>query len=479
MRPRLFKRYFLTTSLIILISLTIMMAIMTFVYNSYLAASNYKTLMKTCRTVAEYSETVLKYGSQQSGIDSARSIYFTAESLADVSDFDLFITDENGTVSLCTCNEWAENGSCMHSGKTVNSDFIAKAAQKDITGLNSLNIYSQPRYVAATAVHSGTKTVGYIIVSAPVTAINGLVKTVVKLYLISAVIPIAIMFFAIYAITYRITKPMKQMSEAAHAMAQGDFSRRIPVTSDDEIGQLAASFNQMTNALVQLEEMRRSFVANVSHELKTPMTTIGGFIDGIIDGTIPLERQQHYLRIVSQEVKRLSRLVQTMLDLSKLESGEFALKNESFNFKELLLEIVLSQEQRIENKEITVNGLDEVVDVELIADKDLIHQAIYNLVDNAIKFTEQGGSLSFKLSSDQHGITFSVTNTGTGIPEKSLSLIFERFYKVDKSRSANKNGTGLGLYIVKTIIKNHGGNISVSSHENEYTTFTVNLPFRK
>lgn len=479
MRPRLFKRYFLTTSLIILFSLTTMMVILTFVYNSYLASSNYKTLIKTCKTVANYSETVLKYGSQQSGIDSARSIYFTADSLAEVSDVDLFITDASGKISVCTCRDWEDDGECEHSGKTVSSDFISKAAKKDITGMNSLGIYSQPRYVGATAVHSGTKTVGFIVASAPASAIKGLVKSVIKLYLLSAIIPIIIMFFALYAMTYKLTKPMKQMSEAAHAMAQGDFSKRIPVTSDDEIGQLAASFNQMTNALVQLEGMRRSFVANVSHELKTPMTTIGGFIDGIIDGTIPPERQQHYLGIVSQEVKRLSRLVQTMLDLSKLESGEFTLKTESFNFRELLLNIVLSQEQRIENKSIQVVGLEETQNVEITADKDLIHQAIYNLVDNAVKFTEPGGTLSFSLNAGQHNMTFSVTNTGTGIPEEALPLVFERFYKVDKSRSANKNGTGLGLYIVRTVIKNHGGNITVSSRENEYTTFTVTLPLGK
>ena len=348
-----------------------------------------------------------------------------------------------------------------------------------MTGLNTLGIYSQPHYVGATAVHSGTKTVGYVVASAPASALRGLIKTVIKLYLLAAVVPIIVMFFALYAMTYRLTKPMKQMSEAARAMAQGDFSRRIPVTSDDEIGQLAASFNQMTNALVQLEGMRRSFVANVSHELKTPMTTIGGFIDGIIDGTIPPERRDHYLGIVSGEVKRLSRLVQTMLDLSKLESGEFALKPEEFNFRELLLNIVLSQEQRIENKNITVEGLESTQDIEINADKDLIHQAIYNLVDNAVKFTEPGGTMSFSLTAQQHYMTFSVTNTGTGIPRESLPLVFERFYKVDKSRSANKNGTGLGLYIVKTIIKNHGGNIVVSSRENEYTTFTVTLPLKK
>ena len=284
------------------------------------------------------------------------------------------------------------------------------------------------------------------------------------------------MFFAIYAMTYRLTKPIKLMSEAAKAMAKGDFSKRIPVMSDDEIGELSVSFNQMTNSLVQLEGMRKSFVANVSHELKTPMTTIGGFIDGILDGTIEPEKRNYYLGIVSDEIKRLSRLVQSMLSMSKLESGEFVLKPELFDFRELLCTIVISQEQRIESKSLNITGLDEIESVSVKADRDLIYQVIFNLLDNAIKFTDDSGTIDFKVKTDSKKLSFTITNTGKGIPENELPNVFERFYKVDKSRSANKNSTGLGLYIVKTILKAHGGGIVVTSKENSFTSFNVTLP---
>ena len=250
-------------------------------------------------------------------------------------------------------------------------------------------------------------------------------------------------------------------------MAKGDFSKRIPVTSDDEIGELAVSFNQMTNSLVQLEGMRKSFVANVSHELKTPMTTIGGFIDGILDGTIEPEKQSYYLQIVSDEVRRLSRLVQSMLSMAKLEL---------FDFRELLCTIVVSQEQRIEAAKLNITGLDEIQSVSVNADKDLIHQVIYNLVDNAVKFTNETGTIDFKVKTDSKKLTFTITNTGKGIPESELPYVFERFYKVDKSRSANKSSTGLGLYIVKTIVKAHGGSITAASRENQFTAFSVVLP---
>jgi signal transduction histidine kinase len=284
------------------------------------------------------------------------------------------------------------------------------------------------------------------------------------------------MFFAIYATTYRWSKPLKMMSAAAKSMAKGDFSRRIPIMSDDEIGELSASFNQMTNSLVQLESMRRSFIANVSHELKTPMTTISGFIDGILDGTIDSDKESYYLNIVSKEVKRLSRLVESMLSLSKLESGENKINPVSFDLCETICNVVISQEQRINEKSINIIGLDGLVSTNICADRDLIYQVIYNLTDNAIKFTNENGNISFSLSQTNDKIVFTINNTGDIIPKNDLPHIFERFYKSDKSRSDKKNSTGLGLYIVKTIIKLHKGTVYVQSNEEIGTTFTVNLP---
>ena len=284
------------------------------------------------------------------------------------------------------------------------------------------------------------------------------------------------MLVAIFIMTYRLTRPLKSMSEAAKAMSKGDFSKRVPVTSDDEIGELAASFNMMTNSLSRLESMRRSFVGNVSHELKTPMTTIGGFIDGILDGTIKPEQQEYYLNIVSQEIKRLSRLVNGMLSVTRLESGEAELKPDKFDFYELLCTIMIGQEQRINKRGLVVSGLDSMESLTVCADKDLIYQVVYNLVDNAIKFVDDGGQITVGLAADSENMVFTITNTGKGIPEKELPFVFERFYKGDKSRSHVKNSTGLGLYLAKTIVSAHKGKISVTSKEEQFTTFKVILP---
>jgi len=169
-------------------------------------------------------------------------------------------------------------------------------------------------------------------------------------------------------------------------------------------------------------------------------------------------------------------LVESMLSMSKLESGEFTLKPELFDFGELLCTIVISQEQRIENKGLSIVGLDSLESVSVNADSDLIHQALYNLVDNAIKFSNENGEIRFSLKRDSKSLVFSITNTGEGIPQKDIPHIFERFYKVDKSRSAAKNNTGLGLYIVKTIINAHSGTISVKAEKNKFTTFKITLP---
>lgn len=473
MRLKLFKKYFLTTAVIILFSLTAMMMILSFVMSNYLAKDKQNALDTACDEVGEYFSVI-----NQDGMEiNEKTLIGLIRTVSGVADSDVFISDNDGNVLLCSCEEWNKEKNCLHTSEIISKEYFSGNTERDKIHLDTLGMYKNPHYYSCKVINdeSGQRYAA-VFATAPVSVVKNLLTYVTKLYILSAVIPIIIMFFAIYAMTYKMTKPLRLMSEASRAMAKGDFSRRIPVMSDDEIGELSASFNMMTNSLAQLEEMRKSFVANVSHELKTPMTTIGGFIDGILDGTIEPDKQEYYLSLVSDEVKRLSRLVQSMLSMSRLESGEFVLKPELFDLRELIFTIVISQEQRIEQKKLSVSGLDELQAVSIKADKDLIHQAIYNLVDNAIKFTEDGGNISFALSLKNNKTVLTVMNTGVSIPQKDLPFIFERFYKVDKSRSASKNSTGLGLYIVKTIINAHGGTVAVASKDDEYTAFKIVLP---
>ena len=297
-----------------------------------------------------------------------------------------------------------------------------------------------------------------------------------QMFLIVAAAAFILAFVVVGLFSYRLVKPLRQMSAAAKSFGDGDFSIRVPVTSNDEIGQLATAFNNMADSLSGSESMNRSFVANVSHELKTPMTTIAGFIDGILDGTIPPERQSHYLHIVSDEVKRLSRLVRTMLNLSRIDNGELKLRPNDFDISETVLSTVLTFEKSIDEKKIDIRGLDTLQPMQVHGDEDLLHQVVYNLVENAVKFTNTEGYISFNVSDSIDRIVVTIENSGSGIQSDELPLVFEKFYKTDKSRSQDKNGMGLGLYLVRTIIKLHGGDISVSSVVNEYTRFSFYIP---
>lgn len=474
MKHGLFKRYYLGAALIVTASLGIMLLLLFITYNNHLSHEKREQLKNACVSVSDFLETSIE-DNQSSPLQSA---HFVMSNIAKLQNCDVFVTDKSGDIIACVCDDFGVNGTCEHIGTTIDIKHLKGISSgKELFG--TAGYYSSPHYIAATPVETDGKISGYVFAGASSESVKGLINNSVKIYVLSAFVPLIIMFAALYAMTYRINKPIKLMSEAAKAMSKGDFSKRIPVTSDDEIGELAVSFNQMTNSLSRLEETRKSFIANVSHEMRTPMTTIGGFIDGIIDGTIEPEKQGYYLNIISNEIKRLSRMVQSMLNLARLESSEFVLKREPFDFREQVLNIVIGQERRIEQKKIDITGLDSLPAVTLNADKDLIYQAVYNLVDNAIKFVNEGGIVSFGLYVNSSELEFSIKNSGSGIPKGDLPFVFDRFYKLDKSRAANKNSMGLGLYIVKTIIKNHGGTISVMSSENEFTQFSFVLPLGK
>ncbi len=467
MKLRLFKRYFLVSGLVICSALLIILMLLTVVFNNYIVNNTYKSLKQGC---VEISQTIAE--SEESDISS--EFLSISRAVSSVLEADVFITDERGTVVVCACDEWQEESKCLHSSYIVQSEVIKRGINAKRAVIDDLGMYITPHCIAVDTFKID-KTY-YVLATASMEKVEGLMTTMTKLFVRVSVIPVILLFVLFFIITYRMAKPLKTMSEAAKAMTRGDFSKRIPVTSDDEIGELAASFNMMTNSLARLEKMRRNFVGSVSHELRTPMTTISGFIDGILDGTIPEDKHEYYLLIVSSEVKRLSRLVNGMLDISKLEAGEVKLKRENFSFRELLLSIVIAQEQRIEKGNFEIEGLDVLPDINISADRDRIHQAVYNLVDNAIKFTNDGGKISFTLREEEGNIVFVVTNTGDGIPESELPFVFERFYKGDKSRSNIKNSLGLGLYLVKTIVLAHKGQVSVSSKEGNLTAFKVILP---
>ncbi len=285
---------------------------------------------------------------------------------------------------------------------------------------------------------------------------------------------------SLYVISRRTTKPLSEIISAAKGYSRGRFDTKIEYTGQDEVAELAAAINDMSVSLKHIDEVRNSFLGNVSHDLRTPMTTISGFVDGILDGTIPPENHEKYLNIISQEVKRLSRLVNTLLEVSRLESGT-DLKFSDFNLSETARTVLISLESKINKKNIDITFETGEADVYVNADKDIIHRVIFNLMDNAVKFTPEKGTISISVSTVADGrkkrkARFVIRNTGGGIPKDELPHVFERFYKTDRSRGLDKSGTGLGLYIAQTSIRNHGEEIYVDSVSGEYTEFGFTLP---
>ncbi len=321
----------------------------------------------------------------------------------------------------------------------------------------------------------GSNVMIVIYLHTPVKELKEARYAVFKYFLGSVGVAVVIAFLFMYAFSLRLSRPLKQIKNAAARIADGEFEKRLDIKSRDEIGDLARTFNQMAVALQNLEEMRRGFIANVSHELRTPMTSIRGFVEGILDGTIPPDRQNHYLSIVRDETNRLNRLVNDLLDLAKMEAGEMTLNIMTWDINELIRKCVIKLENFLLEKNLTVVADFEEEELLVKADVDAIERVIYNLMHNAIKFTQSGGKIILMTRIQKDRIAVTIEDNGIGIDKNELDMIWDRFYKTDKSRSRDKMGTGLGLAIVKNIVNEHGQKIWVESSSGEGTRFTFTL----
>ena len=296
-------------------------------------------------------------------------------------------------------------------------------------------------------------------------------RTALRAGLIAAVISIIIGFF----FSRRLTRPLRKINEAARVIANGNFSERIDINSRDEIGTLAGTFNYMAGELENIETARRDFMANVSHELRTPITSIKGFVEGIVDGTIPPENQARYLTIIKDETERLTRLVNNLLDMARLESGELRINIVRFDAVEMARRCIIGLANQIDNKNLSVSALFDREQMFAEGDVDSIERVVYNLLHNAIKFSYPDGEIRVKIREDRDVLYVSVSDDGIGIDEAELTKIWERFYKTDKSRGQDKTGAGLGLSIIRSIIHEHRQRINVYSKYGEGATFEFTL----
>ncbi len=318
-------------------------------------------------------------------------------------------------------------------------------------------------------------TIGAVLVHKKLSDLNGAMVDMYSRIIFAALLAAIVAVVMLYFLAKNILKPLKKVTEATAQLARGNFDVRLEINSEDEIGELSRTFNSVAKDLGKYENIRRSFVANVSHELRSPLTSMQGLVQGVLDGTIPEEQRDYYLSVVLDETRRLNYLINDLLDLSQIESGKLDFNIQKTDINELIRRCLITFESKISAKNIEV-----VVDIKdekqfVMADENRIKQVLMNLIDNAVKFTPQMGTIKIYTSESPASVFVNVNNSGGPIQEEDLPYVFERFYKADKSHTRTQEGTGIGLSIVKKILDGHGQNIWVKSGEGEGTTFTFTL----
>ena len=410
------------------------------------------------------------------------SLSMTLSSISRTTGNQVFITDETG--KIVSCSDRAPM--CEHLGHQIPADVMQTL---ETTGeydqMSTLGgLYEKNRYAVARPIKTaadGNDVIGYVFIT---NVVDNILKTWSSLTGITAIVTIGVFAAAmIVSLMYskHMAKPLDEMAAASRRFARGDFSVRVRQREDptDEMGALIDSFNKMADSLENAEARRSEFIANISHELRTPMTTISGFAEGLLDGTIPPEDEKKYLRAISDETKRLSRLVRDMLDVSQLRNrAADPTKRIDFDLTELTLQTLLSFESRATKKNLDVDPQLPDNHIMVHADKDAITQVIYNLLDNAVKFASPGSCITVRIYKDNGKAYVSVRDYGETIPPDDLPFIFDRFHKSDRSRSLDKDGVGLGLYLVKSIINSHDEDIAVTSRDG-MTEFVFTLALAK
>lgn len=473
-----FARYMVAFMMIILLSFLILALIVTSLVQNYSSDQKQQELEHVAIATKTYLETEYDEGGFSSFAEYIRDNPDAVQrSLTAITRYshDMFTVVTNSLGLVLAHDDSAPTN--MES-MTIPPAVLKKIPKNGnlMSESDLMGSFSGKYFVYAQQIRSEDGSViGYLFTCQTSEAAENLIETMIKMVVLACMWVMCAAIIASYFISERTVRPLRNLSRAAKSFAAGQLDVRVEVRGNDEIAELGMAFNNMASSLSTLEDTRRTFLANVSHDLRTPMTTIAGYIDNILAGTIPPDKHEYYLNIIATEVRRLSRLVASLLDISRIQAGERKFTMASFDVCELARQVLISFEQRIDQKRLDVSFECDEDRMMVIGDRDAIHQILYNICDNAVKFSREGGAYRINLREMNKKVYISVYNEGQGIPADDLPHIFDRFYKSDKSRGLDKSGVGLGMYIAKTIIDAHGETISVSSKQGEYCEFTFTL----
>ena len=474
MRKSISVAFFSLVSTLMVLGIVLMGASEWVLFKNYFAKDRYETLDQVVGVTQRTAQYLVQQAELPEG-DELDALSTKLEIIGESAEAYLFFTDNDGRVMIASSPDKLES-------LTVPEEMMEKIDASDADYYHVFGtlggMLDGKSYITVSEMRNEHgQPSGYLFLCSSGEQLTQFKQQFWSNFLLSACVMLLCASILTKILMRQLTDPLQKVTDAAQRFGGGDLSVRVEgVEGEGEVADLARTFNKMADNIQSNDNSRGQFMGNIAHELRTPMTTIKGFIDGILDGTIPPEMQNHYLQLVSEETGRLARLIQNMLDLSKLESGEYQVNARMFNIWETLTGVALSAEQRINDGMIDIDGLTMDEKVLVYADPDLIHQVAYNLLDNAIKFTPAGGTIRFGVEKLGPEVEVSIWNSGQGISPEALPYVFQRFYKEDQSRGLHARGAGLGLNICKVLVNLSGGQIRVESQQGEWCRFVFTLP---
>ena len=467
MRVSLFIKILATYVLVVFFSITVVGGLQLLLVQDYLMDTKEKELLVKSQDLADIIKPLLISGQDPhpviSSLNRADRILGT----------EAWVIDNSGKVLAAS----ADHIHC--EGNVLEATDLQQLKSGQVSLRRGQSQFFQEAVIRAAApVLEQGKFIGAVILYTPVAGINDTFSKMRELQSRTAILGIILSVILGFFLSRYITRPLREVSQVARRIAEGDFEERVRIKSRDELGQLGETFNYMTQRLEDYEKMRREFVANVSHELRSPLTSIQGFMDALIEGKNKGDEQEKakYLSIIQKETSRLSKLINELLDLSRFDAQVVHFDMEAFPITTVINRATASLKPQLDEKNLTVKS---VVPKDLpycYGDEDRIEQVVHNLLQNAIRYSPKGEKIliSARLLTDE--LLVEVADNGPGIPKQELARIWERFYRVDKARSRGKGGMGLGLAIVEEIIKKHGGQVTVESEPGEGAVFGFTLP---
>ena len=459
----IFKKQFFMYTCALITSFILLWTGLTKAFSSFFIKQKQENLIQQAEKISQvYKQSLFFGGNIEKEINKIEKYLECSFIIADKFNYILYVSND-------VDKRWIGGNLTIYGLEEKSYDGILKY-QGTIGG-----IFSEPMVIVGYPITIGGIDTGTIFASTPVTDLIITVEKSYKIIVVLMIVSILIAFLLIYICSRKVSLPLIEINKAAKIMADGNFNKQIYIDSKDEIGQLANVLNEMAKNLNEQEKRRREFISNISHDIRSPLTSMKGFLEALIDGTIPEEKRERYLHIILEETERLTKLSNNILDINKLEHINENVQNVKFNINQLIRNIIINFEARLISKSIKINASFEKEELIVLADIEKIERVIYNLIDNAIKFTDNGKNIFISTKTKADKVLVSIKDEGRGIAPDMQKRVFERFYKVDASRGEDKKGSGLGLSIVKEFILAQGENIYLNSELNKGSEFIFTL----